>query len=725
MLLCLTVGRSEVRESFRASVATVRVRSPNLCRIDLMRGDQLEGSDIGLQRLRDRLRQARYEALRPPPKLTLPDWSDQYRIIAKQNSANPGEWRTSRVPIAYGPMLAVNEPDTQVISMMACTQIIKSEFLINTAAYFIHQDPASILFMQPTQKLAESFSKERFGPTRDATPVLKNLIPDAKSRDAGVTITHKEYPGGTLDFVGANSPVDLASRPKRITLADEIDLYPADAGGMGDPLALGEERSSTFKKRRKNIRVCSPSDELTSRINREYLASDQRRCYVSCPHCEHEQILKWEVGRTVIWDRDSDGNDLYNTVRYHCVECGAGWSAGERARALRGLVDKDDHGWRQTRPFKCCGTEQDPRLTKHWTKKGRRLCTECNQPVPYDGHAGFHVSKLYSTRHEMADVVKEFLQAKTREQKRKFVNTALAEVWREKIEVLDPDALARRCETYTMKSVPKGVRLVVFGADTQDDRIEITFLGYGYHEEVWVLGHRVLFGDTSKIAVWDELDKLVREAVITVDGRHLLPQAGCIDSQGHRGEMVHAFCRTRKFRRIYATKGMGNDERGSKLIWPRSQSRTKNHGDKLYIVGVDTAKDYVFSSLGIEYDPSTDLPQPRAVHFPARDELSSDYFEQLTSEQAVLEFKRNIAYRRWEKKAEDRRNETLDCFVYGVAARLSLPTRLDQPTDRANMPPTEKPRETPVVVEEAVVAAPVIAPPPDQRTARRKSWLRR
>nr|WP_162409337.1 terminase gpA endonuclease subunit [Acuticoccus sediminis] len=593
-------------------------------------------------------------------------------MIAKQNSANPGEWKTSRVPVAYGPMLALTEPDTQVISMMACTQIIKSEMLINIAGYFIHQDPASILFVQPTQKLAESFSKERFAPTRDATPVLRALVPDAKSRDSGVTITHKEYPGGTLDFVGANSPVDLASRPKRVTLADEIDLYPADAGGMGDPLSLAEERSSTFKKRRKNVRACSPSDEASSRIYREYLASDQRRCFVACPHCGHEQILRWSK-ETVLWDKDANGNHLPDTVRYHCEGCGAGWSEAERLRALRGLVHASDRGWRQTRPFKCCGEEHIP---SEWNEAGRALCPTCGNRAPYGGHAGFHVSKLYSTRHDLADVVREWLGAqKSPDKLRKFVNTALADVWKERVDALDPRALAGRREAYTHESAPEEVRLVVFGADTQDDRLEATFLGYGDDEEVWVLRHEVLFGDTAKKSVWDELDALVREPVYTVDGRMLVPQAGCIDSQGHRGEMVHAFCRERKNRRIFATMGRGNDERGSKLIWPKSASRTKNSGDKLYAIGVDTAKDALFASLAII--PQEGEPAPRAVHFP-QDGLSSDYFVQLTAEHAVTRWKNGVPVRKWEVKEQGARNEALDCFVYAMAARLSLPTKLNK-----------------------------------------------
>lgn len=646
------------------------------------------------------------------------EWADAYRVIARQNSANPGPWKTSRVPIAYGPMLAITERDTQIITLVACTQIVKSEFLQNVAGYFIHQDPASILFVQPTQKLAESFSKERFSPTRDATPALRELIPDAKSRDSGVTITHKEYPGGTLDFVGANSPVDLASRPKRIVLSDEIDLYPADAGGMGDPLALAEERSSTFKKRRKNVRVCSPSDEATSRIHREYLASDQRRCFVACPHCEHEQVLRWSR-ETVIWDRDADGNHLPHTVRYHCEACGAGWSEAERTAALRSLAGKPDHGWRQTRPFRCCGEEHIP---ARWDAEGRSLCPSCGERSFYSGHAGFHVSKLYSTRHDLADVVKEWLGAqKSPDKLRKFVNTALAEVWKEKVEALDSRALADRREAYTHDTAPEAVRLVVFGADTQDDRIEVTFLGYGDDEEVWVLRHEVLLGDTAKKTVWDELDDLIKQPIHTVDGRSLTAQAGCIDTQGHRGEMVHAFCRVRKSRRIYPVAGRGNDERGSKMIWPKTPSRTKNAGDRLYIVGVDTAKDALLSALTILPDPNGE-PVPRAVHFP-QEGLSADYFEQLTAERAVVRFKNNVGIRKWTKKEEGARNEALDCFVYGMAARLSLPTKLHRRV--APRAPVEEIAGEAEVGEEHATVEQVVAAKVTDRAARRRAWANR
>ena len=110
--------------------------------------------------------------LRPPPRLNLVEWAEQFRYVAQKTSAAPGRWRTSAQPIAFGPMLAVTERGTHTVTVMCSTQLLKTELLINVCGYFIHQDPSSILFVQPSQGAAEDFSKERFGPTVAVTPAL-------------------------------------------------------------------------------------------------------------------------------------------------------------------------------------------------------------------------------------------------------------------------------------------------------------------------------------------------------------------------------------------------------------------------------------------------------------------------------------------------------------------------------------------------------------------------
>ena len=70
--------------------------------------------------------------------------------------------------------------------------------------------------------------------------------------------------------------------PARYLFLDEVDGYPGDIEGEGEPILLAERRSSTFQ-RRKVLLVSTPKIKGLSRIEHEYEASDQRRYFVPCP----------------------------------------------------------------------------------------------------------------------------------------------------------------------------------------------------------------------------------------------------------------------------------------------------------------------------------------------------------------------------------------------------------------------------------------------------------
>src|ERR1700686_3532802 len=84
----------------------------------------------------------RFPLWKPPPKLDLIQWANTFRRVAAKTSASPGHWRTSSQPVCFGPMAAVLDHDTHTVSIMAGTQILKTEFLLNVACYYIHQDPS-------------------------------------------------------------------------------------------------------------------------------------------------------------------------------------------------------------------------------------------------------------------------------------------------------------------------------------------------------------------------------------------------------------------------------------------------------------------------------------------------------------------------------------------------------------------------------------------------------
>jgi phage terminase large subunit GpA-like protein len=56
-------------------------------------------------------------------------------------------------------------------------------------------------------------------------------------------------------MTGANSAVGLRSMPARYLFMDEVDGYPGDVEGEGDPILLAERRSATFARRRKVLLV--------------------------------------------------------------------------------------------------------------------------------------------------------------------------------------------------------------------------------------------------------------------------------------------------------------------------------------------------------------------------------------------------------------------------------------------------------------------------------------
>lgn len=574
-------------------------------------------------------------------------------------------------------MDAVTDPSVRRITIMKAARVGYTRMLDNMVGYYVHQDPSPILIVQPTEDDARDYSDGEIAPMIRETPVLASIAGDMTARASKQKVDKRSFRNGaSIYFVGANSPSGFRRITVRIVAFDEVDGYPAaGAGNEGDQIALGIKRTETFWNR-KIILGSTPGVQGISRIEKSWEESDQRRYYVPCPHCGIKQTLKWE---NLKWDKTEAGEHMPETAYFRCVATG-------------------------------CGKRIEEHHKPEMIAKGEWIAEK-----PQSEHAGFHIWQAYSLFPNAAwrYIAKEWLDSyKDPLRKKPFFNLVLGLPYQEAVEVADPDALKQRCEPYNHETLPSDVKLITFGADTQDDRIEVTFVGWGAQSESWVARHEVLHGDTSKPYIWEQFDKLISEPCFTDEGKALMPQAGCIDSAGHRSEMVYKFCRDRKRRRIYATIGRGNPNPASpRMIWPKTASRTKNKGDKPYIVGVDTAKDDISSRLAIVPDPNNTTA--RAIHFPAVG-LSGDYFEQLTSEHAVTTYGPNGRPRRsWETKAIGARNEAWDCLVLALAARLSLPVKLDKTPRTREAPKAETEAEA-----EAKPATRPVKAEPKQETER-------
>ena len=197
--------------------------------------------------------------------------------------------------------LSPSSPVERVVFMKAA-QTGATEAGNNFIGFIIHQAPGPILAVQPTVELAKRNSQQRIDPLIEESAELRKIVAPARSRDSGNTVLAKRFPGGQLVLTGANSATGLRSMPARYVFLDEVDAYPGDVDGEGDPIALAEARTATFGHRKKLFLVSTPTIKGLSRIEREYEASDQRRYFVPCPHCGAMQWLqferlRWEKGK--------------------------------------------------------------------------------------------------------------------------------------------------------------------------------------------------------------------------------------------------------------------------------------------------------------------------------------------------------------------------------------------------------------------------------------------
>ncbi len=579
-------------------------------------------------------RDAFVAGLTPDPDLSVSEWADAHRYLSQKAASEPGRWRTDRTPYLRDIMddLSPRSPVQRVVFMKGA-QVGGTEAGNNWLGYVVDMAPGPIMLVQPTVDTAKRLSKQRIAPMIDETPRLKVKVANSRARDSGNTMMVKEFPGGVMIITGANSAAGLRSMPIRFAFLDEVDAYPADIDGEGDPVSLAERRTTTFA-RRKVLLVSTPTIRDHSRIEREYLGSDQRRFFIPCPHCGEFQWLKW---RQIKWD---DGDPT--TAHYVCEH--------------NGCVIEEHH-------------------KTDFLSKG-----EWRPTAQGDGRThGYHLSSLYSPLgwKSWAEVVDEFLKAKGDPPLLKtWVNTILGETWEDEIAAkIGAGELRDRVEFYDLGNAPAEVLACTLGVDTQDNRLALTLFGWGRDEEGWVLDHMEIFGDPARGEVWQQLADVIRRPVPHESFEPLPVLATCIDSGGHFTHEVYAFAREHKALGVYAIKGQSQKNkpvigRPTKVDL-NIRHQTLKSGAEVWPVGTDTAKATIYARLKLNE------PGAGFVHFPHG--LPPDYFDQLTAEKLVTRYVKGFPVREWQKKS-GARNEALDTFVYGYAALNALYMRFNRRT---------------------------------------------
>lgn len=618
---------------------------------------------------------------RPQPRRTGSQWAAEERIL------NGAPWRNDTAPYLTPIMDAITDRLTQEVTVIAPSQSGKTEVILNTFGFYVHQEPSPMLLVQPTVEMGERFSKERIAGMIRETPALARLIAPARSRDQNNTTTSKSYPGGQADVVGANAPAGLAMSPKRVVLLDERDRHPRSAGSEGDVKAIARARTRRFRHRRKIVEVSSPTDLETSLIYPSYCEGTQEVVHWPCLACDTFHAPRFEQLR---YDREEgSGQVLPQSVRLVCPAC------------------QNEH------------TTRDERAVK-------QRATPIQTATPKVPHKrSFWIHGLIAAFHQWAEIAQEFVTANEQrdpamraDMLRAFFNTTLGELFVDTTTETAKSALRSRARRYDggegdaplRFQVPREAGVLTAGVDVQHDRFEIVVRAWGVAERSWLTVREILRGDTSQPEAWVRLEQFRTERRWRHESGVMLPvRAMAVDAgDGAMAKRVYEYCAPRLSQHVYAIKGSSNP---TQSLIPSKFTKVKP--GRLYVCGVNGAMDVLYRRL------QATEPGPGYLHL--NEYADDDYVTQLLSMRRVVDPK--TRKRKWEA-TPGVRNEVPDCEVYAyLALLLAVPVAsLASEVDRVN---AEGEKITKGPEQEKPVDPPKPTPTPSSWLGpRRGGWMR-
>src|SRR5262245_21083746 len=380
--------------------------------------------------LADVLRRAR-AAFRSPPRLALSSWLESHVRLPEGTTALPGPLRLW--PYQREIADAITDPTIERVTVVKPVRVGFTCLLTGAVASFVANDPSPILALLPTESDCRDYVVSEVEPLFAATPAVAGALAADDAEGARNTLMHRRFPGGSLKVVASKAPRNLRRHTARVLLIDEADAM--EVGAEGSPIVLAERRTLSYPDR-KIVLGSTPLHEETSHVLRAYAQSDQRVYEVPCPACNAFteilwSMIEWEPGRP-------------ETAAFRCPACQA--VIAESYKPAMVAAGR----WRPLQPSVV-------------------------------GHAGFRLNALVSglAHASWRALAAEFLRAKDdSDELMVFVNTILAQGWKDAAVEVDEAAIAARAEAFGLEAMPADILVVTVGVDVQDDRLEASVVGW-------------------------------------------------------------------------------------------------------------------------------------------------------------------------------------------------------------------------------------------------------
>lgn len=630
-------------------------------------------------------------AARPPEDITISQWAAQNRVLGR-HAAIKGPYSLDMVPFLVPVMDACNNPDIDEVVCVKSAQIGGTDGLLcNVVGYYCDQDPSSIMIILADQETAEYVGREKIEPMFLDSPALLPLYDPKTFNQAQISTRN----GGYVSIGWASSVSKLGSKPIRVVICDEIDKpgYYA-ASKEASALSLCRERTNTFPSGfKKHIFFSTPTLEdgnVTVELNSCEVIFDW---HIPCPSCGWFQPLRWapdplytfgfadgmyrgEDGQLhkfggVVWEggREATREQIIETARYQCGECGHRFGDVEKNEAVR---------------------------------RGKMLPREEISGSPRK--IGFHVNRLYSLFDggKLSSIVQSWVDANRYigEQKQRqiqgFVNSTLAEPWKQVIVKAEATKILQaRCDLPPM-TVPDEAVALTCGIDVQKSGFWFVVRAWSRDYVGWLIHYGFL-------PAWEDVEGLLFSSSYpkSSGGEMRIWRAALDTGGGAKGEGDMSMTEetywwiiknSRRGVNVWGTKGSsrpipGRFKAGEDLLSSPSGKRLPPQF-RIILIDTDQMKDTFHN--GIEQATHGDEAVRGEATLYLHSDTGDDYAAQILAEEKRIDQKTRIA--EWVRVKKD--NHLLDAEVLAISlahpqwigggVNIVAPRRMQQAAERAN-----------------------------------------
>ncbi len=579
-----------------------------------------------------------------PEPQTLEQWARRHFYLSAESSYVEQAW--DPWPFQRGLMAVIGSDDVQEVTVRKSARVGYTKILLACIGYTAEHLRRNQALWQPTDDDADDFMKSELDPMLRDVRAMQAVFPAYLARHKDNTLTQKKFIGSILRVRGGKAAKNYRRFSCDRAYLDEVDAFDRDIEKEGDCFTLAGKRieGATFPKM---VAGSTPKLKGFSLIDDRFNVAEERFTFqVPCAHCGGWHALTWGGKDKPHGFKFHPGQP--ESVRHMCPHCTALIAQSDYLRIA------EQGRWANERGdlyFDQDGHFSDLNGTRRAPPK----------------HIGVHVWTAYSPTVPWSQIVADFIAAHTKllegdaTKLKAWTNTTLGEAWEGEVERTDAEDLKQRAEPFPLRVMPRGCLLLLCGADTQDNRVELGVWGIGLGGEMWAIDHKVIFGNPAQVELWAEVEQFLRSA----EYPHAcgIPQrifATAIDSGGHHADAVYAFAHRCRDIKVHAIKGASGRERsidnGNSKVSFKWNGRIEKWGPTLWMVGTNLAKDRFQSRLDVT------APGPGYVHLSK--DLSDEWYKQLAGEVRAVRRMQGGTETRW--TAVRTRIEVRDCLTYAI-----------------------------------------------------------